>query len=289
MEIIVPDDQLSLAIGRRGQNVRLAAQLTGWKLDINSETRVQEMREFANRSLGALPGINEMLHGDALRPRLPQGAGRGRRLARGAGADPRHRPGHDPGACRSRPESRRSSTPSELAGWSTSARRPALAEARRHPDELTQDERLARVRGVGEKTIEQLKARRLRHGRGHRQREGRRPSSATSPGWASRRPGRSRAPSRSTSRRRPSCAPSSTPSARRRAPPASGAPAAAEARRGSGTVSQGMPGANAASGAGPKRPSVSCRRLRACRAKASCGGTGRRRLDGGRTSAERAA
>ena len=38
MEIIVPDDQLSLAIGRRGQNVRLAAQLTGWKLDINSET-----------------------------------------------------------------------------------------------------------------------------------------------------------------------------------------------------------------------------------------------------------
>src|SRR5215471_2413104 len=38
MELIVPDDQLSLAIGRRGQNVRLAAQLTGWKLDINSET-----------------------------------------------------------------------------------------------------------------------------------------------------------------------------------------------------------------------------------------------------------
>ena len=40
MELIVPDDQLSLAIGRRGQNVRLAAQLTGWKLDINSESRV---------------------------------------------------------------------------------------------------------------------------------------------------------------------------------------------------------------------------------------------------------
>src|SRR5690606_18528360 len=36
MEIIVPDDQLSLAIGRRGQNVRLASQLTGWKLEINS-------------------------------------------------------------------------------------------------------------------------------------------------------------------------------------------------------------------------------------------------------------
>src|SRR5438874_13144812 len=54
MEIIVPDDQLSLAIGRRGQNVRLAAQLTGWKLDINSETRVKELREFAQRSLTAI-------------------------------------------------------------------------------------------------------------------------------------------------------------------------------------------------------------------------------------------
>ena len=47
MELVVPDDKLSLAIGRKGQNVRLAAQLTGWKLDINSESRVKEMREFA--------------------------------------------------------------------------------------------------------------------------------------------------------------------------------------------------------------------------------------------------
>src|SRR2546430_597453 len=54
MEIIVPDDQLPLAIGRRGRNVRLAAQLTGWKLDINSESRVKEMREFASRSLTAI-------------------------------------------------------------------------------------------------------------------------------------------------------------------------------------------------------------------------------------------
>jgi N utilization substance protein A len=61
MEIVVPDDELSLAIGRHGQNVRLAAQLTGWKLDINSETRVKEIREFAAKSLGALPGMNEML------------------------------------------------------------------------------------------------------------------------------------------------------------------------------------------------------------------------------------
>jgi N utilization substance protein A len=42
MEVIVPDDQLSLAIGKRGQNVRLAAKLTGWKIDIKSETRQAE-------------------------------------------------------------------------------------------------------------------------------------------------------------------------------------------------------------------------------------------------------
>jgi N utilization substance protein A len=39
-EVIVPDDQLSLAIGRRGQNVRLAAKLTGWRIDIKSESEV---------------------------------------------------------------------------------------------------------------------------------------------------------------------------------------------------------------------------------------------------------
>ncbi|MFQ5465905.1 MAG: KH domain-containing protein, partial [Thermodesulfobacteriota bacterium] len=38
MEVIVPDDQLSLAIGKKGQNVRLAAKLTGWKIDINTES-----------------------------------------------------------------------------------------------------------------------------------------------------------------------------------------------------------------------------------------------------------
>ncbi len=42
MEVIVPDDQLSLAIGKKGQNVRLAAKLTGWKIDIKSETQEEE-------------------------------------------------------------------------------------------------------------------------------------------------------------------------------------------------------------------------------------------------------
>ncbi len=48
MEVIVPDDQLSLAIGKKGQNVRLAAKLIGWKIDIKSETRAQEEEQEEN-------------------------------------------------------------------------------------------------------------------------------------------------------------------------------------------------------------------------------------------------
>ncbi|MBI3540819.1 MAG: transcription termination/antitermination protein NusA [Deltaproteobacteria bacterium] len=51
MEIIVPDDQLSLAIGKRGQNVRLAAELTGWNIDIYSESKLDEMAKKAKKTL----------------------------------------------------------------------------------------------------------------------------------------------------------------------------------------------------------------------------------------------
>mgnify|MGYP001056308650 CR=1 FL=1 len=52
IEVVVPDDQLSLAIGRRGQNVRLASQLTGWDIDILTEQEESERRqaEFHERS-----------------------------------------------------------------------------------------------------------------------------------------------------------------------------------------------------------------------------------------------
>ena len=42
-----PDEKLSLAIGRKGQNVRLAAQLTGWKLDIISDSKFRQMEDEA--------------------------------------------------------------------------------------------------------------------------------------------------------------------------------------------------------------------------------------------------
>ena len=155
MELIVPDDQLSLAIGRRGQNVRLGAQLTGWKIDINSETRVAELREFASRSLGALPGVNEML----IETLYAHGFRQAKDIAE---ANPEvlvQVPGVDPEQVVAMQEKARSQMVDdqiELARLDTEREAARQAEARRHPDELTQTERLARVRGLGERAIESL-------------------------------------------------------------------------------------------------------------------------------------
>src|SRR5262249_50770170 len=65
IEVVVPDDQLSLAIGRRGQNVRLASQLTGWDIDILTEAEESERRqaEFKSRSelFQAALDVDEMI------------------------------------------------------------------------------------------------------------------------------------------------------------------------------------------------------------------------------------
>ena len=58
MELVVPDDHLSKAIGRRGQNVRLAAQLTGWRIDIYSESRHNEIMEQGRSEIGRVEGID---------------------------------------------------------------------------------------------------------------------------------------------------------------------------------------------------------------------------------------
>ncbi len=62
MEVIVDDDQLSLAIGRRGQNVRLAAKLTGWKIDIRSESKTgktePQLDEIASRGMDTVDHID---------------------------------------------------------------------------------------------------------------------------------------------------------------------------------------------------------------------------------------
>ncbi len=59
MELVVPDEKLSLAIGRKGQNVRLAAQLTTWKLDIISESKFRQMEEEAISVLQRIDSVSE--------------------------------------------------------------------------------------------------------------------------------------------------------------------------------------------------------------------------------------
>lgn len=59
MEVVVPDDQLSLAIGRRGQNVRLAAQLTGWNIDVFSETKIEQVAARARKVLRDILSVDD--------------------------------------------------------------------------------------------------------------------------------------------------------------------------------------------------------------------------------------
>ncbi|MFZ5762032.1 MAG: transcription termination factor NusA [Thermodesulfobacteriota bacterium] len=57
--VVVPDDQLSLAIGRQGQNVRLASQLLGWRIDVKSESRYAKLIEEGFQSLLDVEGLDE--------------------------------------------------------------------------------------------------------------------------------------------------------------------------------------------------------------------------------------
>ena len=59
MEVVVPDDQLSLAIGRSGQNVRLAVRLTGWKIDVKNESMLAAQAEEGPKILLKIPGLQE--------------------------------------------------------------------------------------------------------------------------------------------------------------------------------------------------------------------------------------
>jgi len=59
MEVIVPDDQLSLAIGKSGQNVRLAVRLTGWKIDVKNESMLQKQSEEGPKALMKIPDLDE--------------------------------------------------------------------------------------------------------------------------------------------------------------------------------------------------------------------------------------
>jgi len=60
MEVVVGDDQLSLAIGKKGQNVRLASKLTGWKIDIKSESRMEKISSEILEKFKSLPHIGDV-------------------------------------------------------------------------------------------------------------------------------------------------------------------------------------------------------------------------------------
>ena len=158
IEVVVPDQQLSLAIGRRGQNVRLASQLTGWDIDILTEQEESERRqaEFENRTrmfidtlnvdevIGQLlasegfTSVEELAHGRRQGNRRHRGLRRGHRQRV---ADPRARiPRQDRGRTRrqahrssaSRTRSRRCPA-SPRPCWSASAR-TASRRSRTLPD-----------------------------------------------------------------------------------------------------------------------------------------------------------
>ena len=147
MELVVPDEKLSLAIGRKGQNVRLAAQLTGWKLDIISESKFKQMEEEAITALQQIDGVDRDHRQGDVPPRLPRARG-GRRGQRSRSSRP-SRARRRRGGRASIKEQRRARR------WSASAR-SASRPRRSKTEPLTDRERLLFVRGVGERTVQLL-------------------------------------------------------------------------------------------------------------------------------------
>lgn len=91
MEIVVPDNQLSLAIGKKGQNVRLAAKITGWKLDILSESNAAAKTAEAIFNLMLIPGMTETMAQNIFQ----SGFGSFQSLAEASAADVMAIPGYD--------------------------------------------------------------------------------------------------------------------------------------------------------------------------------------------------
>ena len=91
MEIVVPDTQLSLAIGKKGQNVRLAAKITGWKLDILSEATAAAKTAEAIFNLLLIPGMTDTMAQNIFQ----SGFGSFQSLAAASTADVMAIPGYD--------------------------------------------------------------------------------------------------------------------------------------------------------------------------------------------------
>ncbi|MEI7894984.1 MAG: transcription termination factor NusA [Myxococcales bacterium] len=145
MELVVPDEKLSLAIGRKGQNVRLAAQLTGWKLDIISEAKFRQMEEEGVTQLQEVDGVTEQLARSMYRL--------GFRTLEELAEATEQELGGIPGL--GGPEvAQRIRTSAETN--MEQRRQERILSASSRTEALTERERLLFVRGVGERTIQLL-------------------------------------------------------------------------------------------------------------------------------------
>src|SRR5271166_2507371 len=144
MELVVPDEKLSLAIGRKGQNVRLAAQLSGWKLDIISETKFKQMEEEAVTQLQQVDSVTEAI----ARGMYRLGFRTLEELAEAGEQELATMPGL------SAEIAARVHTSAETTMERLRQERIRAASSRTEP--LTERERLLFIRGVGERTVQLL-------------------------------------------------------------------------------------------------------------------------------------
>jgi N utilization substance protein A len=144
MELVVPDEKLSLAIGRKGQNVRLAWHLTGWKLDIISESKFKQMEEEAIAQLARIDGVSEQVARNMYRMGF-------RALEEVAEATPEEI-GSIQGVGAENAQKIRAAAETTME----TLRQERIKTASAKTEPLTDKEKLLFVRGVGERTVQLL-------------------------------------------------------------------------------------------------------------------------------------
>ena len=145
MELVVPDEKLSLAIGRKGQNVRLAAQLTGWKLDIISDSKFKQMEEEAISALSKIDGVTDAI----ARSMYRMGFRALEELSEASEEELAAIPGLGDAEAATRIRSAAEVTMETL-------RQERLIAATTRTEPLTEKERFLFVRGVGDRTVQLL-------------------------------------------------------------------------------------------------------------------------------------
>src|SRR5215471_8319279 len=145
MELVVPDEKLSLAIGRKGQNVRLAAQLTGWKLDIISESKFKQMEEESITALSLIREVDDVI----ARAMYRAGFRALEEVAEASVDELAAIPGIGSPEAAGRIKESAETTMERL-------RQDRIQAALQKTEPLTDRERLLFVRGVGERTIQLL-------------------------------------------------------------------------------------------------------------------------------------